>query len=95
MKYICYYEYDPKDLDEVIDRFMKMIPLRDTADYPTAISTTYGLGGQDKGFTIYEVDNQQQLINHHIHYTPVLKLKWIPLMESTDFVTTYRKKKAS
>lgn len=93
MKYICYYEFNPKEMDEVIARFQKMLELRGKPEYPTAVSPTYGFGGQDKGFTLYEVDNQQQIINHHLHYHPVLKLKWLPLMEASDFVATYMKMK--
>ena len=93
MKYICFFEYNPENIDEVIDRFKKMIPLRGTPDYPKAISPTYGYSGQERGFTLYEVDNPQQIINHHIHYTPVLQLEWVPINEATDFVVTYEKKK--
>ncbi|MBM3292748.1 hypothetical protein FJY84_08740, partial [Candidatus Bathyarchaeota archaeon] len=84
MKYACFFEYDQKDTDEVINRFKKMVPLRGTPDYPKAISPTYGYGGQSSGFTLYEVDNPQQIINHSVHYIPLMKLNWVPVVEATD-----------
>ncbi len=93
MKYICYWEMDPKDLDKGIPLFQKMRELRGTPGYPKELSPTYGFGGEMRGFTLYEVDDPQQIINHHVHYHPLLKLKWIPLVEATDFLATYLKAK--
>ena len=93
MIYICYWEMCPEDLDKVIPLFQEMVKLRGKPDYPKELFATYGFSGQMKGFTIYEVDNEQQRINHYIHYHPYLKLKWVPLMEAKDFIKTYLEKK--
>jgi hypothetical protein len=93
MKYICYWEFCPEDLDKIIPLFQKMRELRESPDYPKALSPTYGFSGQMSGFTLYEVENEQQKINHYLHYHPLIKFKWKPLMEATDFITTYMKKK--
>jgi len=93
VKYICYFEMDPKDLDKVIPLFQKMRELRGTPGYPKELSPTYGFGGEMRGFTLYEVDDPQQIINHGVHYHPWLKLKWTPIVEASDFVATYLKAK--
>ena len=93
MKYICYWEMCPEDIDKVIPLFQKMRELTGKPDYPKELSPTYAFSGQTKGFTLYEVENDQQRINHYLHYHPLLKIEWIPLSEATDVVATYLKKK--
>jgi len=93
LKYICYYECKEEDLDTIIPKFQEMIKLRETGDFPTGITPTYWVPGEIHGFTIYEVDDPQQIIDHYLHYFPEMKLKWKPIIEATDFVKTYMKKK--
>jgi hypothetical protein len=90
---MCYFEFKPEDLDKVIPLFQKMTELRGKPGYPKAISPTYAFGGGTSGFTLYEVDDPQQISNHYIHYHPLMEITWKPLVEATDFVTTYLKSK--
>jgi len=53
----------PEDIDEVIPLFQKMAELRDTKGYPKAITPTYTFSGETNGFTLYEVDDPQQITN--------------------------------
>jgi hypothetical protein len=91
MKYLLHWEMRPEDIDKVIPLFQKMIKLRETDDYPTALSPTYTFAGQTSGFTLYEVDDPQQITNFYFHYHPLLKMKWKPIEESTNTVATYMK----
>ena len=93
MKYICYWEIKPEDLDKVIPLFQKMRELRGTPGYPKEITPTYGFSGEMSGFTLYEVDDPKQISNHYIHYHPLMKFTWKPIVEATEFVATYMKKK--
>ena len=93
MKYIVFWEFNPEDMDKVIPLFQKMGELRGTADYPTGISPTYAYSGEMSGFTLYEVDDPQQITNFSLHYHPIVKFTWKPITEATDVVTTYMKKK--
>jgi len=93
MKYMLYWEMCPEDIDKVIPLFQEMIKLRETKDYPTALSPTYTFAGQTSGFTLYEVDDPQQITNFYFHYHPLLKMKWKPIEESTNTVATYMKMK--
>ena len=93
MKYICYWEMKPEDLDKVIPLFKKMQELREKEDYPTGITPTFCFAGKTSGFTLYEVDDPQQITNHYFHYHPLLKLTWKPIADATDYVVTYMKTK--
>jgi hypothetical protein len=93
MKYVCYWEMCPEDLDKAIPLFKKMQELRGKKGYPTALAPTYAFAGQTSGFTLYEVDDPQQITNHYFHYHPVLKMKWKPITEANDVAATYMKLK--
>ena len=93
MKYLLHWEMCPEDLDKVIPLFRKMQELRGTKGYPTAITPTYAFAGQTSGFTLYEVDDAQQISNFYFHYHPLLKMKWKPIEEGNNVVATYLKSK--
>ena len=63
MKYVVYWEMCPEDFDKIIPLFKKMQELRDTKDYPKALAPTYAFAGQLSGFTLYEVDDPQQILD--------------------------------
>lgn len=83
----------PEDFDKIIPLFKKMQVLRDTKDYPKALAPTYAFAGQLSGFTLYEVDDPQQITNFYFHYHPLLKMKWKPIEEANNVVATYIKSK--
>ena len=93
MKYILFWEMCPEDLDKIIPLFQKMGELRGTKGYPEAITPTYTYQGETNGFTLYEVEDPQEITNFYFHYHPVLKMKWKPIEESTNTVKTYMNKK--
>ena len=93
MKYMLHWEFCPEDIDKVIPLFRKMQELRESKDYPTAFLSTYAFAGQTSGFTLYEVDDPQQISNFYFHYHPHMKMKWKPIIEGNDVVATYLKKK--
>ena len=39
------------------------------------------MGGEDKGFVLVEMDNQDQLANLRLVYLPVIKCQFVPLQE--------------
>ena len=83
----------PEDLDKLIPLFQKMQELRGTKDYPKALAPTYVFAGQMSGFTLYEVDDPQQITKFYFHYHPLLKMKWKPIDEANNVVATYMKSK--
>ena len=93
MKYMMFWEFCPEDLDKIVPLFEKMGKLRGTKGYPKAIIPVYTFTGQTSGFSIYEVDDPQEMTNLYFHYHPLLKMKWKPIEEATNTVATYVKLK--
>ena len=84
VKYIGYYEMCPEDFDKVIPLFREAMEEREkgTDKFPPTLSATYIMGGQWKGFTLYEDASQEQLDNLALHYRPLVKFKFVPITEA-------------
>ena len=96
LKFIGFWEYDPKDADEVVERFRRAMTEREAGkreDFPKLVSGPYHIGGESKGFGIYETDNMDTIMNLASYYTPVLRLKFLPIHESTRAAELYLKSK--
>ena len=95
MKYIWFWEYDPKDIykmfekDNEISEERKKEPKR----YPKLIMDGHWLGMENKGFTIYEVDDPQQLLNVAAKFFPEKKTKFVPIFEVAEVKKTFLKVK--
>jgi hypothetical protein len=48
--------------------------------FPKPLEILGFLGGNTKGFALYETDDDQQLLNFQEYYSPELKIKWIPIL---------------
>jgi hypothetical protein len=48
---------------------------------------------EPKGFTIYEVDDPQQIVNLEVAFSPIKKSKFVPIFEHKSVVETYEKEK--
>jgi len=94
-KFIGFWEYDLKDSEEVTERFKKIMAERGkgTEKYAKLLSGPYHVGGETKGFAIYETDDVEKLTKLMVHYIPVLKLKFAPIHESTRVLELYEKSK--
>ena len=93
MKYMMFWEFCPEDLDKIIPLFQKMEEIRGTKGYPKAIMPVHTFVGQTSGFSLYEVDDTQEMTNLYFHYHPLLKMKWKPIEEATNTIATYMKLK--
>ena len=96
LKFIGFFEYDPKDADEVVERFRRATAERAAGrheDFPKVVSGPYAIGGEPKGFTIYETDNIDAITKISVYYTPVLKMKFLPIHESTRVAELYLQSK--
>lgn len=69
MKYVGFWEFRPEHLDKAIAKNNQVVADRKTGSkkFGTVIFGLFTLGGEMKGFTVYEVDNYERLIN--IFYT--------------------------
>ena len=94
-KFIGFFEYSLEDTDKVTEKFTKIMEERGkgTDKYGKLLFGPYHIGGESKGFAIYETDDVEQLTNLTIHYIPALKLKFAPIHESSKVVELYLKSK--
>ena len=51
------------------------------------------LGMEPKGFTIYEVNDPQQIVNLEVAFSPIKKPKFVPIFEHKSVVETYETEK--
>ncbi len=98
MKYIWFWEYEQKDTLKMFEMNSKVGFEREKhpEKYPKKIFDAHWLGMEPKGFTIYDVDDPQQIINLEVAFSPVKKSKFVPLFDHKSVVDTYiREKKDS
>jgi len=72
MKYIWFWEYSPEDVYKMFEKDNQIAAERekDPNKYPKTIFPPHWLGMEHKGFTIYEVDDPQQLVNLAVKFFP-------------------------
>jgi Domain of unknown function (DUF3303) len=86
MKFIAFWEMKPEDAGKVILKFSKRQEL--------GLKTLYGpchIGGQAKGFTIFEADDPGVLTNYSSYYTPELTMVIYPIDDSKAVVESWLK----
>jgi hypothetical protein len=47
---------------------------------------SYLIGGVQKGFTVYEVEDPEQLANMSLRYMPEMRYRFLPIFE-TEMIT--------
>jgi len=97
VKYIGFWEYDRKDIYKVFDIEKELMPLYEND--PEGWRKKYGkfiegywLGMEPKGFSIFEFDEPQQMINLDVAYWPYKKFKFVPLFGHDQVIETYKEK---
>jgi hypothetical protein len=95
LKFIGFFEHDLKDTDAVVEKFRQMTAEREkgTQKYPKLLYGSYYIGGESKGFGIYETDDMETITNLTIHYIPVLRCKFLPIHESSKWLELYLQSK--
>jgi len=77
VKYIAFWEYDPKDEPALLEQY-KVLPegIENLRLFPP-----YWLGGQTKGFSLLETDDFEKIEELCHHYAPEMKFKIYPIIE--------------
>jgi hypothetical protein len=86
MKFISFWEMKPEDAGKVILKFSKREEV--------GLKTLYGpchIGGQAKGFTIFEADNSSAITNYTNFYTPELTMVIYPIQDSKEVAENWLK----
>ena len=79
MKYIAYWEYDPKDTSKVIDKIKKR---KGSYTIETLFPSHY-LIGRTKGFTIFEAEDEMEIVKFSSYYAPEAKMEIFPIVETS------------
>ena len=94
MKYIAYWEMKPEHMEQVMALFMEAMKDRsESGKYPKVIFDSHSIGGQYKGFLIYEDATSEQLANVVNFYNPYLTFKFMPIVKTADAIAGYVKMK--
>ena len=90
MKYISFWEYCPEDLDKILERskqFSEDIE-KHPEKYPTILFPSHIMGGESKGFAVYEATSEQ-LTRFVLQWRPLMTVKFVPIFKSEKFIIQY------
>ena len=93
MNYIAFWEYCPEDFDKVIEKYKQVEREKGTEKFPKRLFPPHGMGGEHKGFSLFENVTPEQLMNMVLHYAPEMKLKFVPILETAKVIELYQKMK--
>lgn len=95
MKVIWFWEYDPEDIHSMFEKDDQIVAEweKEPGKYPRRIFPAHWLGMENKGFTIYEVDDPQQLVNLAVAFFPEKKSKFVPIFDKNTVKDTHLKMK--
>ena len=91
MKYIGYWEFDPKEIETVIKKyyaFKKLIEKPGMKGYPNPISTSYQVG-EMSGFQLFEAEHGSQLANIAAFYRPEMKWEFTPIIPAKESIDAH------
>ena len=90
MKCICFWEFEPEDFDKIIEKYKQAMEDREKFPdkFPKILFGPYSLGGEWKGFTVYDA-TPEQMTNLALHYMPEEKLKFVPIFDSKKALELY------
>lgn len=81
MKYIVFWEYDKKDEAALFEKFKTRPEAEIKRLFPP-----YALGGQCKGFSLFEAEDFSEIEKFGHHYAPDMKFQIFPIVEVTKLV---------
>ena len=79
MKYISYWEYDQKDNDIIVEKIKK----RKGAYTIKTLFPSHFLIGRSRGFTIFEVEDEMEIVKFSSYYAPEAKMEIFPIVETS------------
>jgi hypothetical protein len=79
---------------KVIEKSVKAqkIGEKNPGKFPEYIMPPHTIGGQTKGFSVVEAE-PDQIVNGVLFWHPELKIKYMPIIESSKFIEKYLKSK--
>lgn len=95
MKFVKYWEIPDDALDEATEKWGKYLEKSEKTPekYPRYIFPPHIEGETMKGVSIMEADNEEQLMNYIAELYPAIKIRFLPLLPSSEFIPIYMKAK--
>ncbi len=95
MNIVAFYEIKPDDFDKVIKKFKEANIEREKGSnkFPKTVFGPVTMGGQWKGFVVYEDPSNEQLNALMIQYKGIMSFKFVPIFDSVEFIQQYNKSK--
>jgi hypothetical protein len=95
MDFIGYFEFDPKDFDDIIPLFQKAMAVREKEPdkFPTIEYGPVSMAGGWKGFSIYHDPTSEQMNAIVIHYMPYMTFKFVNISPAPKMIEQYLKTK--
>ncbi|MGD2142576.1 MAG: hypothetical protein PVH79_03740 [Candidatus Bathyarchaeota archaeon] len=87
MRYIAFWELDMEDMEAVVEKMETREKKLNTLLPP------HGIGGQPWGFTVFETDDEQDLVDYVAHYAPELRMEIYPIWESSKTIAAWEEAK--
>jgi hypothetical protein len=84
MKFIAFWEYNAEDTVKCIEKLKQAMTERErgTESLAKLIFGPYNFSGKTKGFSVYETDDPDKLMNVAVFYMPEMRWKFIPIIET-------------
>jgi hypothetical protein len=86
MQFVGFWEYDPKDMEEISEIMGKCESGLEFIFGPVSI------GGQHRGFTIFETEDIDKITKYVAHYAPLVDFTVYPLVRVSEFFEKYMRK---
>jgi len=97
LKVIGFWEYKQEDVNKIVERWMERLKVQNNPDFPKTIYGPFQLYAPifprdtSQGFTVLEVERNEQLAALSTFYIPVAKWTFIPVLENSIGVEILRK----
>jgi len=92
MKYVGFWEFCPEDIDKIAAKTLKFKEEREkNPERFTKVLFPAHSMGQCNGLTIVEASDQMQLMNTTMFWFPEMKLKYIPIYDTSQMTELYQK----
>ena len=95
MKYIVFWEFDTDNMEKIIETNVAYLKEheKNPGKYQKYIFPAHYMGN-GKGFSVVEIEKQEQLVNTQIFFNNVMTLEHHPITDAGAWIEAYMKSKA-
>lgn len=91
MDYIGFWEFRFEDFDKVIKKTKYVWAEREKGSekFPKVLFPPHGMGGELKGFTVYENATPEQILNLTLYMAPEEAFEFVPIFDAAKVIENY------